>query len=46
MSEESATLDRPAAVCRVLREGTPFIGKQGFTYAPAISLAFANSRAR
>jgi uncharacterized RmlC-like cupin family protein len=36
MSEDSATLDRPA-LCTVLRAGAPFIGKQGFTYAPAVS---------
>lgn len=23
--------------CKVVRAGTPFVGKQGFTYAPAIS---------
>src|SRR5260370_39137299 len=45
MSEESATLDRPAAVCRVLRDGTPFVGKQGFTYAPAISAETVGSSA-
>jgi uncharacterized RmlC-like cupin family protein len=27
--------DRP--VCKIVRAGTPFIGKQGFSYAPAIS---------
>lgn len=26
-----------AATCRVVRAGTPFVGKQGFSYAPAIS---------
>jgi uncharacterized RmlC-like cupin family protein len=26
-----------AAVCRLVRAGTPFIGKQGFSYAPAVS---------
>src|SRR5579863_3379384 len=36
MTEKSATLDRPAA-CTVLRAGVPIIGKQGFSYAPAIS---------
>src|SRR5436305_493585 len=36
MSEKSTTLDRPA-VCAVLRAGTPFVGKQGFSYAPAVS---------
>ena len=32
----SAILDNPA-VCACLRAGEPFIGKQGFSYAPAIS---------
>jgi uncharacterized RmlC-like cupin family protein len=36
MSDDSATLDRPA-LCTLLRAGAPFIGKQGFTYAPAVS---------
>src|SRR6266851_21414 len=36
MSEKSATLNR-RAVCAVLRAGEPFIGKQGFSYAPAVS---------
>jgi len=36
MSETSAVLDRPAE-CKLLRAGTPFIGKQGFSYAPAVS---------
>jgi uncharacterized RmlC-like cupin family protein len=36
MAEKSATLDR-TAVCTVLRAGASFIGKQGFSYAPAIS---------
>ena len=36
MTENTATLERPA-VCAVLRAGTPFIGKQGFSYAPAVS---------
>jgi len=36
MSEDSATLER-SAVCAVLRAGAPFVGKQGFSYAPAIS---------
>ena len=27
----------PAAVCRVVRAGASFIGKQGFSYAPAVS---------
>jgi uncharacterized RmlC-like cupin family protein len=36
MSEKSATLDG-TAVCAVLRAGAPFIGKQGFAYAPAVS---------
>src|SRR5580658_4751466 len=36
MAEKSATLDRTAD-CKVLRASAPFIGKQGFSYAPAIS---------
>ena len=36
MSENSGTPERPA-VCAVLRASAPFIGKQGFSYAPAIS---------
>jgi uncharacterized RmlC-like cupin family protein len=32
----SETIDKPAA-CVCLRAGEPFIGKQGFSYAPAIS---------
>ena len=33
---EKRALDR-AAVCAVVHAGVPFIGKQGFSYAPAIS---------
>ena len=36
MSDESATLERHAD-CKLLRAGEPFTGKQGFTYAPAVS---------
>src|ERR1700719_4365794 len=36
MSEQRSTLDRGAA-CTVVHAGMPFIGKQGFSYAPAIS---------
>jgi uncharacterized RmlC-like cupin family protein len=32
----SEIIDNPAA-CACLRAGEPFVGKQGFTYAPAIS---------
>jgi uncharacterized RmlC-like cupin family protein len=35
MSEQIAVPGRP--VCAVLRAGAPVIGRQGFTYAPAIS---------
>ena len=36
MSEQSAKqVGRP--VCAVLHAGAPFIGKQGFSYAPAVS---------
>jgi uncharacterized RmlC-like cupin family protein len=36
MAEKSALLERPA-VCSVVQAGVPFIGKQGFSYAPAVS---------
>lgn len=36
MSETIAPSGRPA-VCQVLRAGESFIGKQGFSYAPAVS---------
>jgi uncharacterized RmlC-like cupin family protein len=36
MLEDGATVEK-VAVCRVLRAGASFIGKQGFSYAPAIS---------
>jgi uncharacterized RmlC-like cupin family protein len=36
MSEKSATLDR-SQICAVVRAGAPFVGKQGFSYAPAVS---------
>lgn len=36
MSQTNAVLDRPAD-CALLRAGKPFIGKQGFSYAPAVS---------
>ena len=36
MSNKTAVLDRPAE-CTVLRAGAAFIGKQGFSYAPAVS---------
>jgi uncharacterized RmlC-like cupin family protein len=32
---QQATKPRP--VCTIVRAGTPFIGKQGFSYAPAVS---------
>lgn len=35
MSQSNPTAERP--VCKIVRAGTPFIGKQGFSYAPAIS---------
>ena len=36
MAKQDATpADRP--VCKIVHAGTPFIGKQGFAYAPAIS---------
>jgi len=36
MPDDVAVQDR-AAGCALVRAGTPFIGKQGFTYAPAVS---------
>jgi uncharacterized RmlC-like cupin family protein len=33
------------AVCAVLRAGTPFVGKQGFSYSPAISAETVRSSA-
>ena len=36
MSQTNALLDRPTD-CALLRAGAPFIGKQGFSYAPAVS---------
>jgi uncharacterized RmlC-like cupin family protein len=36
MTDTSAVLSRPAT-CALLRAGTPFVGKQGFSYAPAVS---------
>ena len=44
MSEQSATPDR-TAVCKVLKASTPFIGKSGFSYAPAISAETVGSSA-
>jgi uncharacterized RmlC-like cupin family protein len=36
METMSAIPDQPVS-CARLRAGEPFIGKQGFTYAPAVS---------
>jgi hypothetical protein len=33
MAEKSAPLNQPA-VCAVVQAGVPFVGKQGFSYAP------------
>jgi uncharacterized RmlC-like cupin family protein len=44
MSEKSATLDQTTA-CMVLRAGDPFIGKQGLSYAAAISAETVGSSA-
>ena len=33
--QDGTPADRP--VCKIVHAGTPFIGKQGFAYAPAIS---------
>ena len=45
MSDTSATLARPA-VCALLRAGKPFVGKQGFSYAPAVSAPSSTMRPR
>ena len=42
MSDIAAT-ERPAA-CVSLRAGEPFVGKQGFTYAAAISAETVGAR--
>jgi uncharacterized RmlC-like cupin family protein len=41
MSDDEAS----GAVCRVVRAGTPFVGKQGFSYAPAVSAETVHSSA-
>src|SRR5271165_4759181 len=43
MSSKDANPDRP--VCGRLRAGEPFTGRQGFTYAPAISAETVGSTA-
>ncbi|CAM5777040.1 cupin [Labrys miyagiensis] len=43
MTETAAKPNREP-VCTVLRSSTPFIGKQGFSYAPAISSETVGSR--
>ncbi len=43
MSSESHAADRASCAC--LRAGEPFIGKQGFTYAPAVSAETVGARA-
>jgi len=35
----------PGAVCQVVQAGAPFVGKQGFSYAPAISAETVRSSA-
>ncbi len=42
---DSVTAERPAAACVRLRAGEPFVGKQGFTYAAAISAETAGASA-
>ncbi len=34
---ESRSLPKSRARCEVVRAGAPFVGKQGFSYAPAVS---------
>jgi len=43
MSTKSATID--ALTCACLPAGEPFIGKQGFTYAPAVSAETVGAKA-
>ncbi len=43
MSSQSA--NHSPRVCAKLRVGEPFVGRQGFTYAPAISAETVGSRA-
>ena len=43
MSGESATIVQPSCAC--LRAGESFIGKQGFTYAPAVSAEMVGASA-
>ena len=35
--QETKSPKQRAAICAVVRAGAPFVGKQGLTYAPAIS---------
>ena len=44
MSETTAELERPSG-CALVRAGTPFVGKQGFSYAPAISAETVGAKA-
>ncbi len=44
MSNVRAIPDQPAS-CACLRAGEPFIGKQGFSYAPAISAETVGAKA-
>jgi uncharacterized RmlC-like cupin family protein len=44
MASESSTIERPRT-CITIRAGEPFVGKQGFNYAPAISAETAGTSA-
>jgi len=44
MANDSATIERPVT-CVTLRAGDPFVGKQGFNYAPAVSAESVGSSA-
>ncbi len=44
MTDKSAAIQRPKT-CVAVRAGEPFVGKQGFTYAPAISAETAGASA-
>ena len=42
---ELAAQDGIFGICRLVRPGQPFVGKQGFSYAPAISAETVGARA-
>jgi uncharacterized RmlC-like cupin family protein len=42
---EPAVADEISGTCRLVQAGQPFVGKQGFSYAPAISAETVGARA-